>query len=205
MNVKLIAIIIIAAVLLLAAFFLTKPNDTLFNVLSSIKLDNSTLVYEYWFGPAYFHSVMIYKNGSARYDGYAGEPTTISNEELTKLMEFIDERKFTENEIQPTPTCVDCDQGVKFFVNYNGQTISIEDDGLIRNITQKIRNSFSEKISIRNCEIYGGTWKEFPDDGQYCHDECGDHQNIKCLRNPSFSCDCGPDMCWSGSSCWDNL
>ncbi len=58
-----------------------------------------------------------------------------------------------------------------------------------------------EKTPQELCEIGGGAWKEFPNDGKFCHDECSKPENVICTRFMSMGCDCGQDKCWDGTSC----
>ena len=59
----------------------------------------------------------------------------------------------------------------------------------------------STEQSQQICKVNGGNWIEFPNEGQFCHDECNKPENNICKTMMSFGCDCGPDKCWNGNSC----
>jgi hypothetical protein len=46
------------------------------------------------------------------------------------------------------------------------------------------------------CTDAGGEWREFP---TACADKC--YQEEVCAQVLTFSCDCGPNMCWNGLTC----
>ena len=76
------------------------------------------------------------------------------------------------------------------------------------NVYKQILSSFefidTPKTQVnfeQQCVSGGGSWKQFPNDGQYCHDECNRPVGTACLRNTSFGCDCGTSACWDGSVC----
>lgn len=51
------------------------------------------------------------------------------------------------------------------------------------------------------CESGEGVWKEFPNSGDFCHNECNKPENVRCLRFMSMGCDCGIGKCWNGKTC----
>ena len=51
------------------------------------------------------------------------------------------------------------------------------------------------------CVAGGGTLIEFPNGGEFCHDECDKPASYACTRMMSFGCECGPTMCWDGEQC----
>ncbi len=51
------------------------------------------------------------------------------------------------------------------------------------------------------CEAGEGIRKEFPNSGEFCHDECGKPDKIICMKFMSMGCDCGENRCWNGTSC----
>lgn len=51
------------------------------------------------------------------------------------------------------------------------------------------------------CEAGEGIWKEFPNSGEFCHDECGKPDKIICMKFMSMGCDCGENKCWNRTSC----
>ncbi|MBI4009957.1 MAG: hypothetical protein HY361_02060, partial [Candidatus Aenigmarchaeota archaeon] len=61
--------------------------------------------------------------------------------------------------------------------------------------------SRNEKWLQEICEDSGGVWKEFPNSGNFCQDECYKPENARCTRFTSIGCDCGIDKCWDGTSC----
>jgi len=51
------------------------------------------------------------------------------------------------------------------------------------------------------CKKGNGIWREFPNSGEYCHDECNNPENLICNKFMSMGCDCGIKKCWNGNSC----
>ena len=54
------------------------------------------------------------------------------------------------------------------------------------------------------CREQGGNWKKFPNS---CVDSCQSVRNpdLQCLQVISEGCECGPDKCWTGSICEENI
>ena len=50
------------------------------------------------------------------------------------------------------------------------------------------------------CIAMEGTWDEFPN---ACADTCSFHreEDAMCAQVITESCDCGPEMCWTGTAC----
>lgn len=64
--------------------------------------------------------------------------------------------------------------------------------------------SRNEKWLQELCEESNGIWKEFPNSGNFCQDECYKPENTKCAKFASMGCDCGTNKCWGGTSCVDS-
>jgi hypothetical protein len=64
---------------------------------------------------------------------------------------------------------------------------------------EAILNSLASDIKPDDkalCKAEGGEWKEFSD---ACADKCGTADI--CAQVLTYSCDCGPNQCWNGTSC----
>ena len=55
-----------------------------------------------------------------------------------------------------------------------------------------------EEIDL--CIAMGGSWREFPN---ACADFCfaAREEDPMCAQVITESCDCGPNMCWTGTTC----
>src|SRR3989344_2872270 len=103
-------------------------------------------------------------------------------------------------------TIVEHNGGIYTIALVARETVAISEEA--KSIYRQILSSFefidTPKIQVnfeQQCVSGGGTWKQFANDGQYCHDECNRPVGIACLRNTSFGCDCGTSACWDGSVC----
>ncbi|MFW6282460.1 MAG: hypothetical protein ACOC1P_00200 [Minisyncoccales bacterium] len=66
---------------------------------------------------------------------------------------------------------------------------------LIDNLITKLRtNTNLTREDV--CEAAGGEWREF---SNACADKC--NTSDVCAQALTYSCDCGPNMCWNGLTC----
>ena len=68
-------------------------------------------------------------------------------------------------------------------------------------IDKEDTNIVGEQTQQKLCNTGSGVWKEFPNSGQFCHDECNKPKRVICQKFMSMGCDCGPDKCWDGLNC----
>jgi ribosomal protein S13 len=113
------------------------------------KLDDRILVaYSKGLGIGGIVSIAILDNGTiVNYDVHLDKKINqIDSDELTQIKNAINNNQFKISKIslldkwrRNNPGCFDCDMSTSILINKNGETITIEPNGIIWNIISKIR------------------------------------------------------------------